>query len=66
MWSLRHLLLSLAYFEDAERAGAEIILLREAPWTDVKAFFTAGARELLARFREDPQFPAKAGTGPAP
>lgn len=53
--SIRHLLLSLTYFEDAERTGGEIILLKPASWEDVKAFFIAAAGELLRRFRaEDP------------
>jgi hypothetical protein len=51
--SIRHLLLSLTYFEDAERTGEEIMLLKEASWEEVKQFFIAGARELLQRFREE-------------
>ncbi|HUW63245.1 MAG TPA: nucleotidyl transferase AbiEii/AbiGii toxin family protein [Spirochaetia bacterium] len=50
--SFRHLLLSLTYFEDAERTGEEVLLLRDAPWEAVKEFFIAGAGELLRRFKE--------------
>lgn len=46
--NIKHLLMSLTYFEDAENARDEIIMLRKkATWDDIKKFFMEQAKALL-------------------
>jgi hypothetical protein len=46
--NIKHLLMSLTYFEDAESARDEIIMLeKRATWDQIKKFFVEQAKALL-------------------
>ncbi|WP_347490117.1 hypothetical protein ABDB91_02795 [Desulfoscipio sp. XC116] len=46
--NIKHLIMSLTYFEDAEKAGNKIMMLKKStPWDDIKSFFIEQAKVLL-------------------
>jgi hypothetical protein len=46
--NIKHLILSLTYFEDAEKARDKIIMLKKsATWDEIKKFFELQAKALL-------------------
>jgi hypothetical protein len=46
--NIKHLILSLTYFEDAEKARDKIIMLKKsATWDEIKKFFEVQAKALL-------------------
>lgn len=55
--NIKHLILSLTYFEDAEKAGDKIIMLKKsAPWDEIKKFFQEEARNLLDEKKRNQNF----------
>lgn len=46
--NIKHLIMSLTYFEDAEKARDKIVMLKKGPtWDEIKQFFAEQAKVLL-------------------
>ncbi|MGQ9558653.1 MAG: nucleotidyl transferase AbiEii/AbiGii toxin family protein [Desulfurispora sp.] len=51
--NLKHLLMSLTYFEDAEKSREQIILLRQdVSWPEIKRYFEQQARNILDELKK--------------